>query len=259
MTVDAPRGGVLVYRLSGQLVDTGREMQLVASSQGGGGAAAPAKGAANGVGGHGEAPGGGAAAANGGDAGAPPQVPPAVAAAIAEGLASAAAAGVAKKGSKYGAKAAALELDALSLLRRAATALPGGGRIAPAPAPPPAAAAAPAPAAPAPAAPAPPQAAAAAGAGAKGGGGGEGAGGLLHFESKPAKWIYVLDTAGRLYLHPKQRGTFHHSSFTRGGAVLSAGGMVVSQGRITKLTADSGAPWGEGLRAKLQMASPAWA
>lgn len=64
--------------------------------------------------------------------------------------------------------------------------------------------------------------------------------GLLHFEAKPCKWIYVLDTGGRFYIHAKHRGSFHHSSFVGGGAVLSAGGIVVCQGRITKLTADSG-------------------
>ena len=50
----------------------------------------------------------------------------------------------------------------------------------------------------------------------------------------------MLDTSGRLYIHAKHRGTFHHSSFLRGGAVLSAGGIVVDKGRIVKLTADSG-------------------
>jgi hypothetical protein len=40
----------------------------------------------------------------------------------------------------------------------------------------------------------------------------------------------VLDTSGRLYVHAKHRGSFHHSSFLRGGAVLSAGGIVVKQG-----------------------------
>jgi hypothetical protein len=42
--------------------------------------------------------------------------------------------------------------------------------------------------------------------------------------------IWVLDTSGRLYIHAKHRGSFHHSSFLRGGAVLSAGGIVVKQG-----------------------------
>jgi len=46
---------------------------------------------------------------------------------------------------------------------------------------------------------------------------------------KPCKWIYVLDTSGRLYVHAKYRGKFHHSSFVQGGAVLAAGGIVVEQ------------------------------
>jgi hypothetical protein len=57
---------------------------------------------------------------------------------------------------------------------------------------------------------------------------------------KPCKWIYVLDTQRRLFVHAKYRGKFHHSSFVEGGAVLAAGGIVVQRGRILKLTADSG-------------------
>lgn len=64
--------------------------------------------------------------------------------------------------------------------------------------------------------------------------------GLLQIKEKPCKWIYVLDTSGRLFVHAKYRGKFHHSSFLQGGAVLSAGGIVVEHGRIMKLTADSG-------------------
>jgi hypothetical protein len=64
--------------------------------------------------------------------------------------------------------------------------------------------------------------------------------GLLKIKEKPCKWIYVLDTAKRLFVHAKYRGKFHHSSFLQGGAVLSAGGIVVERGRIMKLTADSG-------------------
>jgi hypothetical protein len=66
------------------------------------------------------------------------------------------------------------------------------------------------------------------------------AAGLLKIKEKPCKWIYVLDTAKRLFVHAKYRGKFHHSSFLQGGAVLSAGGIVVERGRIMKLTADSG-------------------
>jgi hypothetical protein len=64
--------------------------------------------------------------------------------------------------------------------------------------------------------------------------------GLLQIKEKPCKWIYVLDTYQRLFVHAKYKGKFHHSSFLQGGAVLSAGGIVVENGRIVKLTADSG-------------------
>ena len=63
---------------------------------------------------------------------------------------------------------------------------------------------------------------------------------LLQIKEKPCKWIYVLDTQRRLFVHAKYRGKFHHSSFVEGGAVLAAGGIVVEHGRILKLTADSG-------------------
>jgi hypothetical protein len=63
---------------------------------------------------------------------------------------------------------------------------------------------------------------------------------LLQVKEKPCKWIYVLDTQRRLFVHAKYRGKFHHSSFVEGGAVLAAGGIVVEHGRILKLTADSG-------------------
>eukprot|EP00879_Flechtneria_rotunda_P004425 GHRR01004676.1.p1 GENE.GHRR01004676.1~~GHRR01004676.1.p1 ORF type:complete len:529 (+),score=294.43 GHRR01004676.1:55-1587(+) len=65
-------------------------------------------------------------------------------------------------------------------------------------------------------------------------------GGQVQIKEKPCKWIYVLDTSGRLFVHAKFRGKFHHSSFLQGGAVMSAGGIVVEHGRIVKLTADSG-------------------
>ncbi|KAJ9514050.1 hypothetical protein QJQ45_021140, partial [Haematococcus lacustris] len=57
---------------------------------------------------------------------------------------------------------------------------------------------------------------------------------------KMQKWIYVVDCLGRLYVHAKVRGHFHHSSFLRGGPVLAAGGMLVQHGLLTKLMGDSG-------------------
>lgn len=58
--------------------------------------------------------------------------------------------------------------------------------------------------------------------------------------NKPCKWIWVLDRQRRLYVHAKRRGTFHHSSFVEGGEVLSAGGLDADDGRVRRLTADSG-------------------
>lgn len=79
--------------------------------------------------------------------------------------------------------------------------------------------------------------------------------GVLELKEKPCKWIYVLDTDGRLFVHAKYRGKFHHSSFLQGGAVLSAGGIVVDHGCIMKLTADSGhyRPHFESFMATVQM------
>lgn len=57
---------------------------------------------------------------------------------------------------------------------------------------------------------------------------------------KAKKWIYVLDTENRLFVHPKLHGRFHHSSFVKGGAVRAAGGLEVDNGKIWKITAHSG-------------------
>ncbi|GAX83166.1 hypothetical protein CEUSTIGMA_g10592.t1 [Chlamydomonas eustigma] len=57
------------------------------------------------------------------------------------------------------------------------------------------------------------------------------------------KWIWVVGSSGRLYVHPKVRGKFHHSSFVRGSVVLAAGNMLVHHGRLVGLTADSGHYW----------------
>ncbi|GLI68123.1 hypothetical protein VaNZ11_012463 [Volvox africanus] len=68
-------------------------------------------------------------------------------------------------------------------------------------------------------------------------------GGGYHHDEKVAKWIYVVDPALRLFVHPKVRGRFHHSSFLRGGAVVAAGGLAARHGRLRLLTADSGHYW----------------
>ncbi|GFR49274.1 hypothetical protein Agub_g11254 [Astrephomene gubernaculifera] len=83
--------------------------------------------------------------------------------------------------------------------------------------------------------------------GAGGGGGGCGCcgGGNGHHRGaeKGPKWIYVVDPELRLFVHPKVRGRFHHSSFLRGGAVVAAGGLAARHGQLRLLTADSGHYW----------------
>ena len=49
-------------------------------------------------------------------------------------------------------------------------------------------------------------------------------------EPKGTKWIFVLSTAGTLYVGKKKKGTFQHSSFLAGGATLAAGRIVVEEG-----------------------------
>ena len=55
------------------------------------------------------------------------------------------------------------------------------------------------------------------------------------------KWIYVTSTDKRqLYIAPKVKGEFQHSSFLSGGSVGSAGAVMVSKGQIIKLAPMSG-------------------
>ena len=42
-------------------------------------------------------------------------------------------------------------------------------------------------------------------------------------EKKDKKWIWVVAPDGKLYVHAKIRGQFHHSSFLRGSVVMAAG------------------------------------
>lgn len=55
------------------------------------------------------------------------------------------------------------------------------------------------------------------------------------------KWIYVTSADRKqLYIAPKVKGEFQHSSFLSGGSVGSAGAVMVNQGRIIKLAPMSG-------------------
>jgi len=45
-----------------------------------------------------------------------------------------------------------------------------------------------------------------------------------------SKWIFVLSTTKSLYVGQKKKGSFQHSSFLAGGAITSAGRLVVKEG-----------------------------
>ncbi|KAF9111805.1 hypothetical protein BGX27_004409 [Mortierella sp. AM989] len=55
-----------------------------------------------------------------------------------------------------------------------------------------------------------------------------------------AKFIYVTDPRGTLYVAQKVKGKFHHSSFLGGGSVCAAGGIVINNGKLLKITPNSG-------------------
>ena len=55
------------------------------------------------------------------------------------------------------------------------------------------------------------------------------------------KWIYVTSADKKqLYIAPKVKGEFQHSSFLSGGSVGSAGAVMVNQGQVIKLAPMSG-------------------
>ncbi|KAM7196130.1 hypothetical protein V8F20_007165 [Naviculisporaceae sp. PSN 640] len=53
-------------------------------------------------------------------------------------------------------------------------------------------------------------------------------------------WIFVADSAGRLYIGIKDSGSFQHTSFVRGSRVSAAGMISVKDGKITALSPLSG-------------------
>jgi hypothetical protein len=54
------------------------------------------------------------------------------------------------------------------------------------------------------------------------------------------KWIFVMALDGTLYVNRKVKGRFHHSCFLAGGRVLAAGRLIVLDGRVEFLAAQSG-------------------
>lgn len=61
-----------------------------------------------------------------------------------------------------------------------------------------------------------------------------------HIHTCAGTWIFVLDTHGTLFVGPKQRGFFHHSSFLAGGPALAAGRITVEHGIVRTIEAHSG-------------------
>ena len=57
---------------------------------------------------------------------------------------------------------------------------------------------------------------------------------FLHTAGGPenVKWIFVLSTFKTLYVGLKNKGTFQHSSFMAGGAILCAGRLEVEDGIV---------------------------
>ncbi|KAL8217114.1 hypothetical protein R6Q57_023951 [Mikania cordata] len=55
-----------------------------------------------------------------------------------------------------------------------------------------------------------------------------------------AKWIFVLSTTNTLYVGKKHKGKFQHSSFLAGGATLSAGQLVATDGNLKAAWPHSG-------------------
>ncbi|KAK1429223.1 hypothetical protein QVD17_11429 [Tagetes erecta] len=65
---------------------------------------------------------------------------------------------------------------------------------------------------------------------------------LIDTRNGPAntKWIFVLSTSNVLYVGKKNKGKFQHSSFLAGGATLSAGQLVVTDGILKAVWPHSG-------------------
>ncbi|XP_066367532.1 IQ domain-containing protein IQM1-like isoform X2 [Miscanthus floridulus] len=55
-----------------------------------------------------------------------------------------------------------------------------------------------------------------------------------------SKWIFVLSTTKALYVGQKKKGSFQHSSFLAGGAITSAGRLVVEEGILKAIWPYSG-------------------
>lgn len=64
--------------------------------------------------------------------------------------------------------------------------------------------------------------------------------GVLVHSSDDSKWIFVLSTTKAFYVGQKKKGSFQHSSFLSGGAITSAGRLVVKDGILKAIWPYSG-------------------
>ncbi|KAL5230776.1 hypothetical protein ABZP36_029552 [Zizania latifolia] len=64
--------------------------------------------------------------------------------------------------------------------------------------------------------------------------------GVIVHTSDDSKWIFVLSTTKALYVGKKEKGKFQHSSFLAGGAIISAGRLVVKDGILKAIWPYSG-------------------
>lgn len=62
----------------------------------------------------------------------------------------------------------------------------------------------------------------------------------LYCIGAPMKFIYVVDARDRLYVHKKQKGQFHHSSFLSGKLAHMAGGIAIHDGKLVAVNSSSG-------------------
>jgi hypothetical protein len=63
---------------------------------------------------------------------------------------------------------------------------------------------------------------------------------LLRKSVRKNTWIFVSDTAGRLYVGIKDSGAFQHSSFLQGGRTSATGLIKIKDGRLKSLSPLSG-------------------
>lgn len=57
---------------------------------------------------------------------------------------------------------------------------------------------------------------------------------------KDYTYMYILDAKKRLYIQIKEKGKTNHSSLSRGQAVLAAGNLKISSGKIIEIDTFSG-------------------